>query len=274
MKTPPLVRRARATCLFLMAAFLAGTALAQPMRTLTIQDGLVVLDGERLSDEALPDSLDLSGFQGFYSFTVDAPPLIPLGGRLYTVEGKTLIEVDPDVAGASGGPSVSMFFSGSPDVPAAAFQSRSMTLSGISPQALTPGALGARRLAPPATTSWLARPPTDAQRYLTDMQRENEQLHERLMQERRMELESQVLAARIRTLPEDSPEREGLTSELREKLAEIFSMKEENRRRETEQLEKELSELRDQLQKREANRDAIIDRRLDELLGRRQPMDW
>ena len=149
-------------------------------------------------------------------------------------------------------------------------------MSGFNSQALNPGALYARRFTtPPAVgTSWLARSQTEAQRYLIDMQRENEQLHERLMQERAMEAESQALAARIRALPEDSPEREALTAELRQKLEEIFSMKEENRRRETEQLEKELSKLRDQLQKREQSREQIIDRRLKELIGERQALDW
>ena len=279
MRTPHSTPCTWAACVLLLAALAAGlvpSASAQPLRTLTIQDGAVTLDGERLPDEALPDSLDLSGIRDTYHFSDDGAPITELDGRFYTVEGEKLVEVDPDTVSASRGPSVSMSFRSAPGVSASAFRSRSLAVGGISSQALAPSALSARRLTTPSAigTGWLARPQTEAQRYLIDMQRENEQLHKRLMQERAMEAQSQTLAAHIRALPEDSPEREALTDDLRQKLEEIFSMKEENRRRETEQLEKELSKLRDQLRKRERNREEIIDRRLKELIGERQALDW
>lgn len=282
MKTSFPSRWAQAAGAVLLTALMmasASPASAQSTRTLTIEDGAVALDGERLPEDALPDSLDLSGVQAYYRFNAGATPIIELDGRLFTVEGDRLVEVDPAEVADERAPSVSMFFSGSPGLAApGAWQSRSSAVTGLGPQALVPGTFGAQPSLTPSPrspgTSWLMRPQTETQRYLSDMQRENRQLHERLMREREMEYESIVLAAQIRRLPEDAPERERLTEELRRKLEDIFALKEENRRRETEQLEKELEKLRDQLRNREENRAAIVEHRLNELIGRGQELDW
>ena len=250
-------------------------ALAQSIRTLEIQNGTVSIDGERVPEEDLPDSLVIPGNVGYAaSFTPGDNPIIELDGRLFTVDGKRLVEVGR----ADVGVGEQLLDSAAANLGTNALRSRSgVTLTRGFTAAPPSGSLGSRLqlLAPPSVgTSWVVQPQTETQRYLSAMQRGNKALYERLMKERELEAKSQMLAARVRALTEDDPERKALTKELRQQLDEIFVLKEENRRRETEQLEKELKVLREQLSKREENREQIIERRLNRLLGRPQDLEW
>ena len=258
----------------------AQPALAQPIRTLQIQGDSVAVDGERIPEGDLPDSLVIpDNYIYRSSFTTGSEPIVPLNGRFFTVEGERFIEVDPADVEQEHAFRVPLV-----PAPSTAYLGAN-ALRSRSPSAVTrgfavtprSGSLGSRLqlLAPPsAGTSWFVQPQTETQRYLSAMQHGNKALYERLMKERELEAKSQILAARIRSLPENSPEREGLAEELRQQLDEIFALKEENRRRETEQLEKELELLRDQLSKREQNREQIIERRLNELLGKPLDLEW
>jgi polyhydroxyalkanoate synthesis regulator phasin len=86
------------------------------------------------------------------------------------------------------------------------------------------------------------------------------------MREQRLELASGELARRI-FATEDPESRASLTENLHRQLDEIFELKQENRRDEIAELELQLQELREQLAAREANREAIIGRRLEALLA-------
>ncbi|MGI9174971.1 MAG: hypothetical protein ACR2GR_06600 [Rhodothermales bacterium] len=255
---------------------LAQPVLAQSLRTLQIEDGIVSIDDEPIPEEDLPDSLVIPTDDIYrFSFTPGKEPIIELGGRFFTVKGKQLVEISQaDVeamGGLPGGVTSNLRY-------ADALRSHSSATLGRGFVTATPrsGAFGSRLqlLTPSSGTSWVVRPQTETQRYLSAMQQGNKDLYERLMKERELEAKSQMLAARIRALTEDDPERKALTEELRQQLDEIFVLKEENRRRETEQLEKELKVLRDQLSKREEKREQIIERRLNELLGRPQDLEW
>ena len=254
----------------------AQPALAQSLRTLQIENGVVSIDGERVAEEDLPDSLVIPDDDIYrFSFTPGKEPVIELGGRFFTVKGKQLVEISQADVEA---------MSGLPDGVASnlryrdALRSHSSVTLGRGLAQVPRSGFGAQQLQlltpSPVGTSWVVRPQTETQRYLSAMQQGNKDLYERLMKEREMEAKSQVLAARLRTLPEDDPARKALIEDLREQLDEIFVLKEENRRRETEQLEKELKVLREQLSKREEKREQIIERRLNELLGRPQDLEW
>jgi hypothetical protein len=111
-----------------------------------------------------------------------------------------------------------------------------------------------------------AFPRVEVQTYLQGIQNRDRSLYDQLMREQRLELASGELARRIFSTT-DPESRVSLTENLRRQLDEIFELKQENRRDEIAQLELQLQELREQLAAREANREAIIGRRLEALLA-------
>jgi len=98
------------------------------------------------------------------------------------------------------------------------------------------------------------------------MQQRHKQLYERLMHERQMEAETYDLARVIRQLPPGAEQQQYLDS-LRTTLNEIFELKQENRRREIQQLENQITELRRRLEKREDMRDEMVEQRIQQLIG-------
>lgn len=96
--------------------------------------------------------------------------------------------------------------------------------------------------------------------------RERAQLAERL------ELRTKELAERARGV--DGEDREKFVGELREVLAQHFELREWFRHREVERLERELAEMREALEHRHENREGIIEKRLRQLLGKGDDLDW
>jgi ElaB/YqjD/DUF883 family membrane-anchored ribosome-binding protein len=80
-----------------------------------------------------------------------------------------------------------------------------------------------------------------------------------------MEQQTYELARTIRRLP-TGPERQAQIDTLRATLNRIFDLKQENRQREIEQLQRQISELRKSLRKREEMRDEMIEQRLQQLI--------
>jgi hypothetical protein len=93
------------------------------------------------------------------------------------------------------------------------------------------------------------------------------------------EQQSRLLARQLRRA--DGADRDRLRQELRQTLERTFDLKQQARREQAEALEEdverfqeELSELTDELSERDAARDAIIERREQELLGTTDELDW
>ena len=105
--------------------------------------------------------------------------------------------------------------------------------------------------------------------YLTNVKDASSELFELLSHEWRQEAEASEMAMRIRAL-EQGDERDEAIEELRAKLEEIFSMKQENRRMEIRHLEMELERMEDRLRERSQAKERLIDARLDELLGNKR----
>jgi hypothetical protein len=110
-----------------------------------------------------------------------------------------------------------------------------------------------------------ALPHFRVQGYLSDVREQNEELYERLVREQRLEAESVRLSGEIRALA--GSERESRIADLRQRLEEIFQIKQENRQREIEELETRLHSMQQRLEKRARYHDYIIERRLNELIG-------
>jgi hypothetical protein len=222
----------RTGCGLLLAAVLwcavAPTTAAQQTRTLTIRDGTIFVDGQRLSNDQVPSDLDLQGVTAQYQFVGIQRPVIELNGRLFAVQNGLRPVSEEEVNG----------------------QKSSVILQEIS-----------------ARPSAAERSQDPQRQYLDEMQKANRQLYERLVRERTMEQQAQDLARVIRMLPAGSDERRAKVDTLRALLNDIFELKQENRRREIERLQREIQEVQRSLQKRSQMRDRMIEHRLDQLLG-------
>lgn len=102
--------------------------------------------------------------------------------------------------------------------------------------------------------------------YFSKMKAADLELYAEVQAEWDLEAELAVLAARIRAM-RTGEERRVMVEELRKQLEEAFELKQQNRRREIQQLEEELERLKDRTQERNAARERLIEARLKDLLG-------
>ena len=101
--------------------------------------------------------------------------------------------------------------------------------------------------------------------YFSQMQDADHELYEEVQTEWDQEVQIVALAARIREI-RAGDHRTEMEEQLRERLEKVFDMKQENRRREIEQLQLELQRLRERMMERNAVRERLIDARLKDLL--------
>ncbi|WP_232798198.1 hypothetical protein [Salinibacter altiplanensis] len=232
------------TCRRLVAGLVLGLLLwggllpvasAQQTRTLNIRGGTVYVDGQPLSEDRLPDSLNLQSVQADYRFVGIQRPVVELKGRLFVVQDglRPISEEEVREQRAS-------VVLGSDAVQARAAASR--------------GGMG------PANS-----PEASHRQYLNAVQRSSRELYERLQRERQMEQDAQRLARTVRLLPEGR-ERQAQIDTLRAMLKDIFAVKQENRRREIERLQRQIRGLQENLQRRAQMRERMIDRHLRQLI--------
>lgn len=87
-----------------------------------------------------------------------------------------------------------------------------------------------------------------------------------------LERESMALARRVRNA--EAAERAQLETELRTKLVETFEAKLQARQQRVQRLEEELNEQRNFMEERRRNQEDIIGRRMGDLLGDEDALDW
>ncbi len=265
----------------LVLLFGAGAPLgAQNVRTLTIRDGKILIDGQEVPEKDLPASLDLQGVEGAYTFVGDLRGLIQLGEVLYVFDHEGLREasdvyvVDSRQQGRA--PYSALL------AQAQALQQSTQELDELSrqfeqipqpePQQANQVLKKARFQVAQAAQVVESVPRLEVQSYFSDVWRSDQGLYALIVREWRLEREAGTLAREIRNLPEGRL-RQARIEQLREKLGEIFELKQQNRRSETEQLEHQLGALKERLQERHRQRDEIIDRYLKELIGVQNPPD-
>ncbi len=269
----------------------ASPSAAQESHTVRIENGVVFLDGRQVPADQLPSSLRPSELNLRLEFT--GPTRFHVGGIEYGVKDGQIQEMPPDEDG------LVVFFSGDQghfvEVPQPSGTVRRFRLDGpfdrtigtylqvLDEQADQFEALGeqlssrqvegdaamANRLREEAEQAAImvrAFPRVEVQTYLQGIQNRDRTLYDQLMREQRMEVATTQLAGRIFTAT-DPEARRSLTESLRQQLYEIFELKQQNRRDEIAELEQQLRELREQLAAREANREAIVARRLESLIG-------
>ena len=109
-------------------------------------------------------------------------------------------------------------------------------------------------------------------RELLELREEEPEQFEKAMRRMETERRASELAERCRASKGEARER--LMKELRGVLNEAFSMRQAAMEEETRELEEELKRLRTLIEKREANRDAIVERRIEELTGEEEFLEW
>jgi hypothetical protein len=87
-----------------------------------------------------------------------------------------------------------------------------------------------------------------------------------------LDLQTEILG--IQYMHANAQERTKIKKELQSKLEMLFDLKEKERRSEVEMLERELAELKASLEVRKNNKADIILRRLSELIGKDDYLEW
>ena len=87
-----------------------------------------------------------------------------------------------------------------------------------------------------------------------------------------LEMQTEALSVQFEHAKDD--QKNGLISKLKTKLDELFEMKEKERALNIEMLEKELTQLKESLSVRKQHKTEIINRRLNELIGRDDYFEW
>ena len=87
-------------------------------------------------------------------------------------------------------------------------------------------------------------------------------------------LELFTMSLGIRYEHADDNEKPKIINDLKSQLNQLFDMKEKARSLEVEFLEKELTQLKESLKVRKSNKGEIINRRLNELIGKGNYLEW
>jgi hypothetical protein len=105
------------------------------------------------------------------------------------------------------------------------------------------------------------------------LREEHPEAADRFLEAARLELRSELLAERFHD-QEDEEDRRETRRELQEVLERAFHLRLEQLDREVESLEAELDHMSRMLKKRREARDRIIERRINDLLGVNEYLEW
>jgi hypothetical protein len=110
-------------------------------------------------------------------------------------------------------------------------------------------------------------------RFMKDLRERDEERYKRVADEKKLEKQVRQLVEKyLKT--SDTLERNNFRRRIRELLNKIFDYRQMNRQDEIEKLERKLNELKEINEQRVANKDEIVDSRLNELLGEKPELEW
>ena len=267
------VRRLVPALVLGLSAWFVSGAIAQPVSwTLTIDEGVVKVNGDTVSKDRLPESLNtMQNVQLTWSDT--KAPIVAFGNRYYTLVERGLRELRPDEIERHGLPEVSISGGGifrTESTPAnrQLVDQLNTLIDGIEQKDAAPeNAL--REVAVQAAQTAAALPHLELQSYWYDLRENNQELYNDFLREQQLRFRAEDLALFIIEQPQDE-NRQKLEDELLRLLNESFDLKQKNREREIDQLEARLVELKRVLDERNAKRDLIVGKRFKELVGPRR----
>ena len=228
---------------------------AQTVRSLVIKDNQVMIDGNVVDRGDIPGAIELDSVSVSYSFIGIDDPVVNLNNHFFAVRSNRLELIPAEFRTGEYGQADNYpkgdrtttaegFIVDSKNNEYYSFQGERLKVKDAVPRLLNE----ANNL------------------YLDGLQQMNQSLFSRLAKERVLELEAARLAERARHAADKN--QQALDAEaLRAKLAEIFELKQSNRRAEIAQFERQLDALRDRVERREALKAQLIKQRLDLLIG-------
>ena len=225
----PLAAAAQPTTPFAPAAQRADAA----GHLLEIRDGAVHLDGVALPD-AVPAGLDLSGMTLALDYSGPITPVVEVDGQAYVLERRRLVRFEES--------------------------SRAGERVYVLGEARDESAMDAAAM----DDDGLARMSQEV--YMRELAERDRALYARMQHESHLEARVEELATRVRQT-DAGPERVRLRGELRTRLSELFTLKQQIRREEVERAQAELDSVRALLDVRDAQHNAIVDGRLSGLAG-------
>lgn len=107
---------------------------------------------------------------------------------------------------------------------------------------------------------------------LLETRRKNPAAYEKKITLKRLESTAGRLAREIRLAGDD--EKKILQQNMRETVTSIFDVKQQLMKIDVEQMNRELALLKELVDKREANREAIVNRRVTDLVGEKKDLEW
>lgn len=110
-------------------------------------------------------------------------------------------------------------------------------------------------------------------RHLVRLRRERPDSFESQVKMFKLEVKAVELARQVRGA-EDVHQTEGVRGELEKVLEDLFDLREAQQRQEVEEMERRLREMKERLESRKANRATIVERRIAQLLGETDDLDW
>jgi len=110
-------------------------------------------------------------------------------------------------------------------------------------------------------------------RYLSRLQEEEPERFEEAIVLRKLEVQCNKLARQYHKSNDDGKKSQ-LEQQIREKLVQLFEMKEQEKELEIERIMERVDKMRQEMKERQANKDRIIDLRLNELTGKEHLSRW
>ena len=95
---------------------------------------------------------------------------------------------------------------------------------------------------------------------------------EQYKKQKELEINVELLALKYKNA--NSSEQSKIKSDLSNTLSQLFEMREAQKQEEVKQLEKRLQDLKESLQMRKQNKEEIVNRRIQELLGNSKYLRW
>jgi hypothetical protein len=105
------------------------------------------------------------------------------------------------------------------------------------------------------------------------LKQEDPERYQELLEENKLDAESLDLAQQYKDASNEA-EKEAIRKKLEDLLNRIFELRQKNRQQEIERLEKRIAGLREQNAKRLDMKDEIVQRRLLQLLGEKNVLEW
>ena len=199
---------------------------------LEIRDGHVHLDGVMLVDAA-PPGLDLTGLTLSLDYSGPITPVVEVDGQAYVLERGRLVRFQESTRAGE----------------------QVYVVGEAQPAPMDVSAMDDEHVAL-----------VSQEAYRRELAERDRELYARMQEEHRLEARVEALADQIRRTPPGA-ERTRLRGDARARLTELFQLKQSNRREEVRRAQAELDSLRAQLDARDAEHDAIIERRLRRICG-------